>query len=180
MVQYGVADFLRDYDKPRTTNIIVGVLFLVAGIVAIMFPHITTGLIVYGFGVIVLLGGITAVIAAYRGMGVSTAGLYIGLFMTALGLFTLFFPVLVREFLTFVLLLFLIGIGSLSFYWVYLIGLKEAGLLPLASGIVSLSFAVMIIAGWIGDANPWLLGLFLGVEILMNGLVMLVLAYVRR
>jgi uncharacterized membrane protein HdeD (DUF308 family) len=180
MVEYGVEEFMRDADRPRNTNILLGTIFLLLGIIAILLPKITTGFIVFGFGAILIIAGISAIVGALRGKEVTTAGLYMGLVLIAVGILIFLFPVLAGHIFTFILLLLLLGTGLVFFYWVHLIGLKESGYLPLAGGIVAIFFAILIILGWFGDVNPWLIGVFVGIDLLFNGVILLILGVTRR
>jgi len=180
MVQYGVEDFLRDVDKPRNTNVLLGILFMLLGVIAIFLPKFTTGLIIYALGGLLLLSGILSIIAALRGKDVSNAGISMGIVLLAVGILIFLFPVTAGHILTFILLFLLLGTGLVFFYWVYLVGFRESGYLPLIGGLISIFLSIVIILGWFGDVNPWLIGLFVGTDLLFNGIILLVLGIMRR
>ncbi len=180
MVQYGVEDFLRDAEKPGNINILLGILFVLLGVAAILLPKFTTGIIIYTFGGLLFVSGILAIIAALKGKNVSNAGLYMGMVLFSVGILIFLFPVTAGHILTFILLLFLLGTGAIFFYWVYLLGLKESGYMPLLAGVVAIALSLLIILGWFGDVNPWLIGLFVGTDLLFNGIILLVLGIMRR
>lgn len=180
MVQYTVEEFLRDADRPRNTNILLGIIFILLGTIAILLPKFTTALIIYALGALLLISGIGAMIAAVRGKDVANAGLYMGIVLLAVGILIFIFPVAAGHILTFILLLLLLGTGLVFFYWVHIIGLREAGYLPLIGGIISMFLVLVIIMGWFGDVNPWLIGLFIGIDLLFNGVILLILGIERR
>jgi len=180
MVEYGREEFLRDADRPRHTNILLGIIFMLLGMVAILLPKFTTALVVLGFGVLLIVAGIIAIAGALRGKDVATGGLYMGIVLIVVGILIFLFPVTAGHMLTSILLLFLVGTGLVFFYWVHLLGLKESGYLPLIGGIIALSLAMVIIFGWFGDVNPWLIGVFIGFDLLFNGLILIILGIERR
>jgi len=180
MVQYSVEDFLRDVDKPRNTNVLLGIIFLLLGTIAILLPKLITGLVIYALGTLLVISGIGAMIAALRGKDVANAGVYMGIVLLAVGILIYIFPVAAGHILTFILLLLLLGTGLVFFYWVHIIGLRESGYLPLIGGLLSIFFVIVIVMGWFGDVNPWLIGTFIGIDLLFNGIILLVLGIQRR
>ena len=160
-----------------------GVITTVLGVIAIIWPQISTVAVDVYVGAVFLLAGIA-------GLGLMllapTASIVLWSLLTSglsllVGILLLWHPVEGAVSLTLVLLAFFIVEGAFQI----LASLGHRGPFPeswgwtLASGIADLILALLIIAGWPGTAT-WALGLIVGVNLITSGVAMMMLALTVR
>ena len=149
----------------------LGVLLIMCGGLAFGNLLMATVASVYYVGIIMLVGGLFNLAHAFQVKGWDSV-LYWGLSgacYTIAGLFAFINPVLASSFLTFIMAIALIVAGCFRIW----VGLK---LRPLQGwgwvalgGLVTLVAGLIIAAGWPVN-SLWILGLFLAVDLVMQGL----------
>jgi uncharacterized membrane protein HdeD (DUF308 family) len=147
-----------------------GIIFIVLGICAIIIPHVFTVAIVLFLGWIILFGGIVHISRAFFFLQMPGFGLWLfmGLLQVVIGYLFITNPVAGILTLTMLMALFfaLEGIAKISLA-LMMRPLPNWGFI-LFSGITALVFALIIWMGWPETAN-WLLGLFLGINMVFLG-----------
>ena len=152
--------------------------FVALGVLLIMFGGIAFGNLlmatvasVYYVGIVMMIGGLLNLLHAFQVKGWESVLYWVlsGAFYTAAGLFAFVNPLLASSVLTFLLAVALIVAGCFRIW----VGFK---LRPLhgwgwmvIGGIVTLLAGLIIAAGWPVD-SLWILGLFLAVDLVMQGL----------
>jgi len=151
---------------------LMGVLFIVLGIVAIVEPMVAGLAVAVLAGWLLLAGGIVHAVSAFRGGGAKTviwhallAVLYVfgGLYfvthpLLGLGTLTLFLAaILFIEGVVWIVAYFQLGSGNI---WMLL------------NGIITLVLGLMIWGGW-PSSSVWAIGTLFGVNLLMTGLSIL-------
>lgn len=159
-----------------------GILALIFGIMALVWPGLTIFALVVLFGAYALVDGVTSIVRAIRDRSTTPRwGLAVfgGLLGVAIGIITFVWPrVTARG------LLLLIGIWSIIFGLVQIILFFEArkrysGVWPLLiSGILGVIFGIVVLAAPLAGALAivWLIGLFA----ILEGLLLIWAAFVIR
>ncbi|AEG52420.1 HdeD family acid-resistance protein [Sinorhizobium meliloti] len=159
----------------------LGVLLIMCGGIAFGNLLMATVASVYYVGLIMLIGGLLNLAHAFqvKSWGSVLYWILSGAFYAAAGLFAFINPVLASSVLTFLLALALIAAGC-SRIWV---GFR---LRPLGGwgwmvigGLVTPLAGLIIAAGWPVD-SLWILGLFLAVDLVMQGLASIAFGVLAR
>ena len=160
----------------------VGIVFSLLGVVAILAPYATGIGLSYLLGIVVLVGGISALVQALRvggWRGTIWQGLLAAVYVVA-GVLLVLNPVVGLVALT----LLLVGYIAISGVVEVAMGLRlrpEARWLWfVASGVLSLAVAALL---WVGfpSTAAWAVGLLVGVHLLTSGVALIAVGYeVRR
>jgi len=160
--------------------LVMGVISIIVGMLAISSAFIATMASVVVFGVLLMVEGITGVIHAI--MVRTWKGFAMNLLVAALyllgGFFMLEEPLQAAKVLTFVLAAaFFVG-GMLRV--IIAIAVQFHGWpWVLLNGVIDLILGVMIWSGWPGT-SLWVLGLFVGIDLLVHGWSCVILALAVR
>ena len=161
--------------------LLFGALMVVFGVAAIGFSCLATitSAVMWVFGVLLVAGGITEIISAVRG-GARHRLLHLlfGVLYFVVGAIVIGQPVLAAIKLTLVMSIFMIVSGV--FRIVYALGQPGAqrGSL-LFGGVISLMLGVMIYRQW-PYSGMWVIGLFVGVELILTGWLWIALAMAAK
>jgi len=160
-----------------------GVIMTILGVLAILWPQLSTVAVDVYVGWLFLLSGAVGLVTMF--FAPSASAFFWSLLTAALSLFVgillLWHPVEGAISLTLVLVAFFIAEGI--FQIVASISYREA--FPdswgwmLGSGIADLILAGLIISGWPGTAS-WALGLVVGVNLISSGIAIIVVAVTGR
>jgi uncharacterized membrane protein HdeD (DUF308 family) len=160
-----------------------GVIMTILGILAIIWPQLSTVAVSVYVGWLFLLSGVLGLVTMFLAPAVSA--FFWSLFTAALCLFVgillLWHPVEGAISLTLVLIAFFIAEGVFQIA----ASLSHRDAFPdswgwlLASGIVDLILAALIISGWPGTAG-WVLGLIVGVNLITSGIAIVMVAVTAR
>lgn len=160
-----------------------GVIMLILGVLAVIWPQITTIAIDVYVGALFLVSGIVGIAVMFFAPTVSS---FLWSLLTAalsllVGILLLWHPVEGAVSLTLVLIAFFIveGIFQIVVSITYRDVFPESWGWMLASGIADLILAGLIIAGWPGTAG-WALGLIVGVNLITSGLAIIIVAVQAR
>jgi uncharacterized membrane protein HdeD (DUF308 family) len=157
-----------------------GLVSVIVGFMAIGSPYIATSKSVVVFGVLLLIAGFTEVVHAVmvcnlRGFALHllSATLYL-----LVGLFMLEDPVRAAAVLT-LLLAASFSVGGLLRIIFALVEHFPAWPWVLLNGVVDLILGVFIWRGW-PDSSLWVIGLFIGIDLLFHGWSWIILALSAR
>jgi uncharacterized membrane protein HdeD (DUF308 family) len=158
--------------------IVLGGVLVLVGVLALVFPAITTVETAIVFGVLLLIAGSLQMGVAVwaRGWGGFLLNVLVGLLYLFLGLVLLDRPVPAAVELTLLLAVFMVAAGLVRA--VLALSLRFSGWgWSVLNGAVTLLLGVLIWRGWPGD-GLWVIGVLVGIELLFSGwsLVMLGLA----
>jgi len=159
----------------------LGVFWIILGTLAIIAAFAATLATVLVFGILLLLAGLAQLAQAFADRNVDfgwrlAASLLYGL----AGILLIVDPVGGAIGLTLLIaLLFLFG-GLLRLAFAFSIGRqgRSSGLYILG-GLLNLVLAILIIAGW-PETGAWVIGLFVGIELVFGGLILLLTPSVAR
>jgi len=147
-----------------------GIFFIILGLCAIVIPQVFTVATVIFLGWILLFGGIVQVGRSFMFSSMPGFGwwLFMGILQIIVGYLFITRPVAGAVTLTMLLTVFfaLEGIAKISIA-LMMRPLANWGLI-LFSGLTALIFALVILISW-SESAQWLLGLFLGINMLFLG-----------
>jgi uncharacterized membrane protein HdeD (DUF308 family) len=166
----------RPYEELREHRrwfMVLGILLIVLGLVAMVAAFAATMATVLFFGILLLIAGLVQILHAlsamrWQGFLIHLLG---GVLYAAVGLLILIDPVAGAIGLTMLLAVFFIVSGVFK----VTLGVQaESGWFAFSGGL-DLLLGVLIWAGW-PDTATWVIGLFLGIELLFAGVSLLLIA----
>ena len=163
--------------------LIEGIILMALGAAAIIIPPIATVAVTIFFGGVLLLSGIVGLLTTLlmRGVPGFWWSLISAILAIVVGVMLIGWPVRGAFSLTFLLIVFFIieGVVSVMFALDHRWELPGAWGWMLASGIVDLALATIIIAGLPGTA-AWAIGLLVGINMAFGGVALVVMALQAR
>ena len=167
---------------PTGWSIGIGILLLVAGIVAIAAPFFVGVAASIFFGSLILLAGIAHLVYAWseRGVGAIVWQVLIGVIYLMAAGYLLLHPVAGVVTLTLILAFYIALQGVLELVaYARLQGRVGGATWFLVNGIVSLLLAALIFFHW-PSSSLWAIGTLVGISLLMSGFARLTLPMGRR
>lgn len=154
-----------------------GILMAVAGLLAVLFPMVSTLAVEFWIGAMLLFAGIVTLLGSFsmQGTGSFFGSAVWGLLSIAAGAFLLFDPAGAAVVLTLLIAVLFLLHGA--FEATLALALRPAhgwGWMML-SAIFATAVGFLVIAG-VAEASPVLLGLLVGVNFLSTGIALIVLA----
>ena len=159
----------------------LGILLTIFGIVLLASLPFATLTVIYIFGVLMMLGGIIHFIAAFKIFNGGFRWLWalFGLLYLAAGYYAFTTPVKTAIVLTNLLAIVLIIAGVIRIFNAILFRALQGWGWTLFSGLLTLATGIIILKS--PDAPFWVLGLFLAVDILFQGINYLTFAsYIKH
>ena len=153
--------------------LIEGLVFILLGLSAIVIPQLFTIAIVIFLGWIIVLGGFIQVSRPLSFPDIPGFGLWLGLgiLQIIVGYLLIADPVSGVLTLTMMMTLFFAFEGIIKIYLALMMRPLPHWNFVLFSGVTALIFAIIILAFWSETAH-WLLGLFLGINMILLGVSM--------
>ena len=148
----------------------VGLVMVVLGIAAFVFPMMSTLLAALLVGWVLLISGCVVFAGAFsiHGTGPFFGALLLGLLSLAAGVFLLFNPLAGAVALTLMVGVIFLWQGAFEIYFAFEMRPHTGWVGMLISGIASIVMALLIIVGWPG-ISVLLLGILLGVNFISSG-----------
>lgn len=175
------AEALKKY---RLWYMIYGLILIALGLFAIAMPYVATMAVELTVGWLLVIGGVLGLIASFSG-GQSAPGFWWNLLIAILyllaGVALLWHPVAGTVTLTLILVAYLIsgGIAKAVMAVNMRNPLPKAWGWMLFSALVDIGLAALIMSGWPGTAG-WVIGLFVGINLLMTGVALVVASIYSR
>lgn len=156
--------------------LLLGILLVACGIVAIVFPVITSVAAISVLGVVLLIAGIATIVGSFwagkwRGFLIQ---LLVGILYIACGFVVTDRPVVTTVMITLFLAVFFMVLGVFRTVGALILRFPQWGW-ALLNGVVTLVAGLVIYRLWPIDAL-WVIGLLVGVELLCNGWMWICLA----
>lgn len=160
--------------------LLLGIVLIVCGTVAIAVSPLTSVVTVAMFGVLLLVGGVLQLVGAFWAGKWSgfLLSLLVGLLYIVNGAIIFHNPMSSTVVLTLLLASMLIFVGIFRIVASLTMGFHQWGW-PLVNGVISLLLGVMIYKQWPSDA-VWLIGTFVGIELIFNGWTWVMIAFGLR
>ena len=179
-IQAAIKSTIREH---FTLFLIEGIVLIVLGALAILLPPIATIAVTIILGWIFLVSGIMGLVATFGARGAPGFwwALVSAVLAIAAGLVLLVQPASGALSLTLVMIAFFIveGVATIMYALEHRRELSGRWEWMLASGIIDLTLAAIILTGFPGTA-AWALGLLLGVNLLFGGTALVAMALQAR
>ena len=149
----------------------LGVVYLIAGIVALSSVAFATVVTVFLVGVMMIVAGIAEVINAlqFRSWGKFVLWLLLGALYVVAGILTFENPLLAAKFLTLLLGWFLLASGVIKIFLAVSMRAGTAWFMVLLSGLITILIGIVILAAW-PVSSLVVLGIFLAVDLISSGI----------
>lgn len=161
----------------RSWFAVLGAVLIVLGVIAVVAAFAATLATVLLFGILLILAGVAQVVNAGAHAGRPGAGLHLtaGILYAVIGGLIVFDPVGGAVSLTLLLATFFLiaGIGRI------VLGFQAQSPWFTFSGAIDLLLGVLILVGW-PETGTWVIGLFVGIEMIFAGISMLLFHAVIR
>jgi uncharacterized membrane protein HdeD (DUF308 family) len=149
----------------------LGVVFLIAGFIALGSAVAATASAVMIIGIMMIMGGVAEIVAAFsvKGWGKFAVWMLLGLLYVGAGIIALMNPFAAATILTLMLGAALMFGGVLRIFLAF--SMKAAGKpwgWVVVSGLVTLLLGAMIVAQW-PASSFFVLGIFLGIDLIFIG-----------
>lgn len=161
----------RDYLQKHWRIILAeGAIFMILGLAAIIIPQVSSVVVVLFLGWLIVLAGLIHASRALFFPDTPGFGLWLGLgiLQIIVGYLLLADPIAGVFTLTLMMTLFFACEGAIKIYLAFMMRPLPQWHFLLMSGVTALLFAVIILAFWSETAH-WLLGLFLGINMVVLG-----------
>ncbi|HET9539825.1 MAG TPA: DUF308 domain-containing protein [Candidatus Limnocylindria bacterium] len=159
----------------------VGILSVILGTIGLGMTWMLTLVSVVYFGVLLIVIGVAQLLQTFKAAGWRSTflQLLIGLLYLAAGIMVVSRPLLASLTLTWALGFALIVVGVMRI----VVGVQHRGTsgwgADLVGGIITLLLGLLILAKWPSDAL-WVIGLFLAIELIVNGYTQILVALAAR
>jgi uncharacterized membrane protein HdeD (DUF308 family) len=165
------------FAEHRTLFTLLGILLIVLGVLAIMFPLVTTIAAKKFLGWLFLIGGIAQVVHAFstRSWSEFLLDLLVGLLYALVGAWLAFFPLTGILTLTVLLAITFVLQGGAQIGMSFRMRPHSGWFWMLLAGIIAILAGAMIVAGLPSTAT-WAVGILVGVNLLTSGWAYLILA----
>lgn len=164
--------------KPSFTFLmIMGVLTAILGVVAIGSPAVAGTAVIYIVGAIMLIAGVSQILAGTKAEGLShkLLPLILGTVTTLGGIAVLAHPVIGMEVLTMILAAYFIAEGIWKVIASFSFRPAQGWLAVLFSGFITWLLGAMIWTQW-PASGMWAIGILVGVDLLTTGIALICVA----
>ncbi len=183
MEEYGnLPAILGDLHKNWGWILALGVVFVFLGVVGLGMTMFLTLVTVLYFGILLIVGGVIQVVRAFRtkGEGNMAYHLVIAVLYGLAGVVIIQHPKLASAFFTAVIAFVLIFQGILRAVWGFrLRGHLDSWFWPFLGGLISVLLGLIILAHW-PVSGLWVIGLFIAVEMIVQGWTYIMLALAAK
>jgi uncharacterized membrane protein HdeD (DUF308 family) len=168
--QHQILDYLRIHWR---LFLFEGIFFILLGFCAIVIPQFFSVVIVIFLGWLIVIAGVIHISRSLFFSGLPGFGLWLGLgvLQFVVGYLLIADPIAGVLTLTMMMTLFFALEGVIKIYLALIMRPLPHWNLVIFSGLTALAFALIILAFWSETAH-WLLGLFLGINMILLGLSM--------
>ena len=162
-------------------SLTLGILLVIAGIIALIHPGMTAVLAAVYVGWFALVSGVIAIVVAIRTRSEPHFGwrFAVGLLYLGLGFLLVSNPIAAAASLAILVGAFILASGVVEIMLAFRLKPKSGWGWLLANGIVSIVFAIMIVAGW-PMGSLILIGYLVGFQIITCGVARIALAMAAR
>jgi len=161
--------------------LVLGILSAILGVVGLGMTFFLTLASVLYFGVLLMIAGVVQIVHAVKCSGWKSviSHVLIGLLYVVAGLVVVARPLLASVALTWTLACILIAVGVLRLVMAIQHRTTQGWTWTFVAGVATVLLGLMILARWPTDAL-WVVGLFLAVELIINGVTAIFVALAAR
>src|SRR5580704_14440564 len=166
----GLGSGIEALRAKRGWIIALGIIYVIAGLIALGSVVVATVVSVFVVGIMMLIAGVAEVIHAFQ---VKSWGKFLfwvllgGLYIVA-GIVTFENPLLAAALLTLILGVSLVASGIMRIILAFSMKQETPWIWILLSGVITLLLGLLILAHW-PVSSLYILGLFLGIDLIMAG-----------
>lgn len=167
--------------KTSKSTLVVGLLILFLGIIAIMYPAMSSRISTLSIGIILTVGGLfrfTFAIFSYS-VGSMIMRYLFAIIMIISGIWIFSNPDMGLEALTMFMAIYFIADGITLISYSLTLHVMASSIYMLIGGILSVIFGVMIFYNWPESSNI-VIGIYLGIKIIFDGLMLILTSYMVR
>ena len=159
----------------------LGVVYLIAGFIALGSVAMATVVSVFIVGVMMIIAGVAEVFSAFqmKSWGKFLLWALLGVLYIFAGFVTFENPLLAAALLTLLLGISLVASGLVRIYLAFSMKREAPWMLVLLSAVITLLIGLLILAHW-PVSSLYILGLFLGIDLVMAGAGWIALGFGMR
>lgn len=175
------ADVFGELGRNWLWLLVLGILSAILGVVGLGMTFFLTLASVLYFGVLMMIAGVVQIVHAVKCSGWKSviSHVLIGLLYVVAGLMVVARPLLASVVLTWTLACILIAVGVLRLVMAIQHRALQGWAWTFVAGVATVLLGLMILARWPTDAL-WVIGLFLAVELIINGVTAIFVALTAR
>ncbi len=165
---------MRNVSPTKPTMKVTGIVLIILGVLALLFPLTTGFTLNLFFGVVLAIAGATHFVGSYRAGEVRNRWGHLGLaaVFALIGLLLIFVPMIgIAAFTLLLALVFIIQGGVLIYTGIF--SGKSWKHMALISGVVGVLAGILLLANWPASGN-WIVGVLAGINLIVLGVAMLV------
>jgi uncharacterized membrane protein HdeD (DUF308 family) len=173
--------FFGDVSRHWGWLLALGILSVILGVIGLGMAFMLTLATVLYFGILMIVVGGAQLLHAFKGTGWKSVLLHvlIGLLYVVAGIMIVTRPLLASLVLTWTLAIILIAVGVVRL----IMAVQHRGMpgaaWAMVGGVITILLGLMILARWPLDAL-WVIGLFLAIELIVNGWTQIFIALAAR
>jgi len=174
-------DTLKEVKQISNWMLLKGILLVLLGIIGLGSPYVFTIAGVFLFGILATIGGATQILYSFssKNLGRVIINFLIGLLYLWIGVTAIFSPLKMSAILTFMIACVLMAVGVVRIvHALQHRGVRGWGWL-LVSGIIPILLGIIIASEW-PISGLWVIGMFIAIEMLFNGIASIGLAVAAR
>jgi len=175
------ADVFGELGRNWLWLLVLGIFSAILGVVGLGMTFFLTLASVLYFGVLMIIGGVVQIVHAVKCSGWKSviSHVLIGLLYVVAGFMIVARPLLASVVLTWTLAGILIAVGVLRLVMAIQHRAMQGWTWTFLAGVATVLLGLMILARWPTDAL-WVIGLFLAVELIINGVTAIFVALAAR
>lgn len=158
-----------------------GVLLMVVGAFAAAYATFVTKVVILWFGILLILASVIRLIYVFSIKHKSALWFDSGLAILGLivGLYFILAPTAAGVFFTLLVAIFLIFSGIFRIIYAYMAKTIPTWWLVFLTGLITIVLGILILAHW-PTSGLWVIGLYISIEIFLNGLSLFMLALAAK
>jgi len=157
----------------RKSYQIGGIILLILGLIGMFLPEFASGMFLVLVAAILILGGIMFFIAGFHG---GWLNYILGIILLAVGILMFVYPSHSLSAMTFLMGAWFLLMGIVQTIFAFAIKSEYNGWWsPLIVGVLSFILGILVFMGWPGNSD-WIIGLFIGIELFLDGIMLLMLS----
>ena len=175
------ADVFGELGRNWLWLLVLGIFSAILGVVGLGMTFFLTLASVLYFGVLMMIGGVVQIVHAVKCSGWKSviSHVLIGLLYVVAGFMIVARPLLASVVLTWTVACILIAVGVLRLVMAIQHRAMHGWTWTFLAGVATVLLGLMILARWPTDAL-WVIGLFLAVELIINGVTAIFVALAAR
>jgi uncharacterized membrane protein HdeD (DUF308 family) len=169
-------DLLKEFS---TLSIISGILFLIAGIIAIIYPAVGSISIVFVTAILFIIAGIVKSYLTFKAHRSSAGAFFKAFILLLTGILLFIYPVAGTATLAILLAVYFFMDGFSSLYMAFEFRPLTGWWLQLLNGILGILLGILMIIGW-PFSSLITVGIIVGVSFIFDGIFMIYTGFMAK